>query len=147
VRVSVKIPKNTAGSKLAEIQRKLPSIIDSAITKAAVSVSNQIKRNASQGKGLRNKAFRGYTPSYAKFRQKKGRSVAPVDLNFTGQMFGAMNGQFARKGVAKVYFASVAQSRKAFFNNRIRPFFGLDTAYRKLAGNVVRAHFKRQNLL
>jgi hypothetical protein len=146
VRVSVKVPKNTAESALANLQRRLPVESQKAALKAAQAVSNNIKRNASKGVGLNRSAFKPYTPAYAKLRQKKGRSISPVDLNFTGQMFASMNASKFNATTARVAFSGLAQARKAFFNNQRRPFFGIDRNYRDTIGRVFRRHFQSIDL-
>lgn len=70
--------------------------------------------------------FPAYTPQYAKFRAKKGRSTSP-DLNFSGKMTGSMRSKVnAPELTAEIYFSRAAEAKKAVANNRKRPFFGFN---------------------
>lgn len=96
-----------------------------AMRRAAAEGLNRIQKRTSQGIDVNGQAFKEYTGTYAAFRKSKGRPVDKVTLIFTGRMRGAMtSGLSGQDGL--IFFSSRAESKKAAFNNRKRPFFGLN---------------------
>lgn len=134
-------------AKFQRLIRTMPVEADRALTKAAINLTNSIKRRVAGGRGLGGSIFAPYDPKYAKLRTKRGRTTSPVDLNFSGKMLGSMNGSLARRGVAKVAFSSVAQSRKAYFTDQRRPWFGMDRDGRRVVKESVLRHFRARKLI
>jgi hypothetical protein len=147
VRLNVEFKKQAVETKIKALMRNLPKEADIALTKAAVNLSSNIKRRVAQGRGLNGSPFPSYDPKYAKLRVKRGRSAAPVDLNFTGKMLGSMNGSLDRKGVAKVSFTGLAQAKKAYFTDQRRPWFGVDRDGRRVVKETILRHFRARKLI
>lgn len=145
--LNIAFKKADVDAKIKRLMRQLPAEADRALTKAAINLTNKIKRGVARGRGLNGTPFAPYDPAYAKIRAKRGRSIAPVDLNFTGRMLGAMQGSLARRGIAKVSFTSVAQSRKAYFTDQRRPWFGVDRDGRREVKQTVLRHFRGRGLI
>ena len=96
-----------------------------AMRRAAAEGVNRINKRTSLGLDVNEQPFRPYSESYKGFRESKGRPVDKVKLIFTGKMRGAMtSGLQGQDGL--IFFSSRAESKKAAFNNRKRPFFGLN---------------------
>lgn len=110
--------------KLAKMERELPQAIDRALLQTATYGVGIIKKRTNAGRGI-ERLFKRYTPKYAAFRQKKGRQVSPVNLQFTGRMLGAMQA-FGHRGYAEISFTRAEEAKKAYFNNQKRPFFGFN---------------------
>lgn len=117
--------------------KALPQEIDRALAVTASQGINLIQDRTSAGRGYRG-GFVPYSPSYFKFRQKKGRQTSPVDLNFTGRMLGSMARRRIGRGVEEIYFTRSTESRKAFYNNRLRPFFGFNQTEKRQLSQVFR---------
>lgn len=111
-----------------------PKKIDRALSMTAQQGINVIVDRTEKGIGYKG-AFAPYTPAYAKFRAKKGRKVAPVDLNFSGNMLSSIASRRVSKGVYEIYFTRAVEARKGAFNNIKRPFFGFNP---KEKGNLSR---------
>lgn len=124
MKIDVQIDVSSLQKKLAQASQSLAKV-DTALYAAAVKGMQFIKDRTRKGYGL-NGFFQRYSPKYALFRMKKGRGLR-VDLNFTGQMLASMQ---ARKGngYADIYFSSARENKKAYFNHKRRPFFGLTRA-------------------
>ena len=96
-----------------------------AMRRAAAEGVNRINKRTSLGLDVNEQPFRPYSESYKGFRESKGRPVDKVKLIFTGKMRGAMtSGLQGQDG--SIFFSSRAESKKAAYNNRKRPFFGLN---------------------
>jgi hypothetical protein len=112
--------------ELKRIQKSMPAVIDRALIQTAQFGTNLILDRTADGQGYKGGSFASYSAKYALFRKIKGRQVAPVDLNFSGKMLGAMASAKVKTGVAKIYFTRAAEAKKAAFNNQKRPFFGFN---------------------
>ena len=100
---------------------------------------NIILERTDKGKQIGGADFDGYSEKYAKFRAKRGRQIAPVDLTFTGAMLGSMSNRSLRVGRQRLYFDRATEAQKAFHNNKTRPFFGFSAREKTRLKNV----FKR----
>lgn len=118
--------------------KALPKNIDRALAITAQQGVNIILDRTEKGEGI-NFRFAPYTDKYAKFRQQRGRQVFPVDLNFTGRMLGSMTTERVRSGVQRIKFGRAEESRKAYFNNQKRPFFGFNQREKVLLGKFFRS--------
>ena len=94
---------------------------------------NVIQDRTAKGVGYKG-AFASYTPEYAAFRSEKGRGTKP-DLNFTGQMLGAMTVSADSKK-AEIFFSRATESKKAAMNDKKRPFFGFSDQEERQLGKI-----------
>lgn len=139
--INVELDLSGIQQKLAQMERDLPRQLDKALLQTAVKGVGIIKKRTNAGRGI-NKYFKRYTPKYAAFRRKKGRQVSPVNLQFTGRMLGAMQA-FGHRGYAEISFTRAEESKKAYFNNQKRPFFGFNkTEKRQLLEFMKKRLFK-----
>lgn len=118
--------------------KALPAQIDQALSMTAQQGINIILNRTEKGIGYKSN-FASYSPAYAKFRAKKGRKTKPVDLMFSGRMLSSMSSRRVAKGVQEIYFDRATESRKAFFNNQKRPFFG----FNQIEQNSLRKFFRK----
>lgn len=128
MRIDISLSTNSLNAKLAQIQREMPAAVDVALYATAQFGENLILDRTRKGRGISG-AFKPYSVKYAAFRQDKGRGNT-VDLNFTGSMLGAMTAQ-KNRGYAEIKFSRASESRKAYFNNKRRPFFGFNATEKK----------------
>ena len=118
--------------------KKMPQNIDRALAITAQQGLNMILARTAKGKGT-NFPFKSYSDKYARFRAQKGRKIAPVDLNFTGRMLGSLTTERVRSGVQRIKFSRAEESRKAYFNNQTRPFFGFNQREKAFLGKFFRS--------
>ena len=140
MKIDITLNTKAFETRLKEIERTMPRDIDNALFATAQYGENIILARTKKGMGI-NGSFKAYTPKYALFRKAKGRG-SNVDLNFTGQMLNSMTARKGR-GFAEIKFTRATESRKAYWNNRSRPFFGFNMAEKsKLATFFAKRLFK-----
>lgn len=147
MRFTVSYKDTGVDARMQKLISQLPGETARALDKAAIKVMAEIKNDARLGIGLNGKHFKSYSAPYAQKRAEQSRQVSPPNLIWTGQMMAAMNVGRASQGGAKIYFSNVAAARKAFFNNRTRPFFGLDGDKREIVRREVARHFRSRGLI
>jgi hypothetical protein len=117
-------------ARLNSLDKGLQKQIDNALEITASEAARNIADRGKRGGGYLGK-FAPYSPDYAKVRRAKGRQVSYVDLTDTGQMWAGLSATLERRGVAKIYFLNADANRKAYFNNKKRPFFGFNAKDKK----------------
>lgn len=138
MRLEFKFDDKAVMARLRDLEKKTPQKIDTAIKKTALTGINIILERTDKGIGFK-RPFKPYSEKYAKFRAKRGRQIAPVDLNFTGAMLGSMSNRSLGVGRQRLYFLRASEAQKAFHNNKTRPFFGFSAKEKTRLKNV----FKR----
>ena len=126
MRTSIEFDAKKLDRRLDKLLREMPAAVDKALIQTSQFGTNLILDRTADGQGYKGGSFASYSAKYALFRKIKGRQVAPVDLNFSGKMLGAMASAKVKTGVAKIYFTRAAEAKKAAFNNQKRPFFGFN---------------------
>lgn len=140
MRIDISLSTAGVAKRLQQIERDLPRALDTALYATAQYGENLILDRTRKGRGITG-AFKPYSVKYAAFRRKEGRGTQ-VDLNFTGSMLSAMTATKGR-GFAEIKFTRAAESKKAYFNNKLRPFFGFNaTERRQLTEFMKRRLFK-----
>lgn len=119
MRISISTSKVNLGTYQNQISKELRT----ALAKAGSLAKQIILQRTEKGQGVEGK-FEQYTAKHAK-RRKKNTLPAIPDLRFTGEMFKAFNVRI-KADYAELYFVSAEQNKKAFFNDKIRPFFDLN---------------------
>lgn len=94
-------------------------------------VNTRIKERTAKGIGADNEFFAPYSKGYKRLREKEGRPVEKVDLNFTGSMFSSMTHIAKNDQVTSFFMSTVDRfgarnSEKAFFNQELRNFFAIN---------------------
>lgn len=118
-------------SKIADRERK--RILKNrrrALLRTAISGVNIILNRTEDGRGY-NGNFKPYSSNYALFRTATGRGSTP-NLFYTGAMLGSMTQNVVSDSEARIFFNRASESRKAAFNDRIRPFFGFNNSEKQV---------------
>lgn len=121
--------------------KKMPQKIDKALALTAQQGINLILDRTESGRGI-SAPFKAYSEKYAKFRAQRGRRISPVDLNFTGRMLSSMSTKRISRGVQRISFNRAEESRKAFFNNQTRRFFGFNQAEKTRLSSIFKSQMK-----
>ena len=107
-----------------------------------------IKTRTARGENMDGRTLLDYTPEYAKRRSKAGHPVNKVNLFFTGSMFSALTYDAEKYQVTSFFMNTVDKyggrnPEKAFFNDELRPFFGLSDADIDEIESMVKAHLEK----
>ena len=123
---------------IASWDRRMKRAIPKALNKSGNKVRELILDRTSRGVGLKGR-FKRDDSQYKDYRTEKGRGSTP-DLNFSGRMLG--NIDVSKSGTNKVLvaFKRKEEAKKAKFNQKSRPFFGVKPDEKKF----VVAAFTRQ---
>ena len=138
MRLEFKFDDKAVMARLRDLEKKAPQKIDTAIKKTALTGIRIILERTQEGMGFKG-PFKPYSDKYAKFRAKTGRQIAPVNLNFFGDMLGDISNRPLGVGRQRLYFLRADEAEKAFHNNKTRPFFGFSAKEKTRLKNV----FKR----
>ena len=101
-----------------------------ALNRTAQQAVNIILDKTESGADLNDARFKPYTASYKRWREGRGKSATPNLFN-TGKMLSAITSRVVNDKQAVVFFTSAAESKKAAFNQKKRPFFGLSKKTKK----------------
>jgi len=125
---------------MAAIKKAQPSPrqLERALGRVAQGHINDMLKRVDRGVGLSG-GFKPYHPEYAKYRAEKGRSVSPVNLQFTGQMVGDVTSKSSPKK-AVISFGTEKGRLKAVATNKQRPWFGVNDSEQK----QIISRFKRE---
>ncbi len=96
--------------------------IKDALLRTGQKGANLILNRTAKSRGIQDAPFKAYSESYAKWRAKRGKTRKPTLFN-KGQMLSAIRAK-ASSEKATIFFSSAAESKKAAFNQKTRPFFG-----------------------
>ena len=85
VAVNINVEVSAAKGALDQLKLKIPRSSRKALSKTAMFLQNAIKDRTRKGRDFRGRAFRPYSPKYAKRRAKEGRTTTPKLIR-SGQM-------------------------------------------------------------
>jgi len=136
--ISLRVESTTLG--LDRAIKDLPDIVSLNLYKTAQAGIQVIQDRTEKGKGYEGR-FMKYTPAYAKSKAEgwpktetrsafSGDPSGVVNLMVTGNMLGSIIAE-RKSDLAKIKFARATESKKAFYNNRIRPFFGFNDSEKR----------------
>ncbi len=105
------------------------------LRKEALNLETGIINRTLKGKNMKLKSFKKYTSEYSELKRKAG-SASTVNLTGAyrkkgggykqgGTMLQAISNKKVRNGL-RFYFNASAETKKAFWNQRKRKFFGVD---------------------
>jgi hypothetical protein len=120
------------------LKRAIPSALMSAGEKARALILNRTSR----GIGL-NGRFKRYDTKYAKYRSKKGKGSTP-NLSFSGDMLGSLSVTKTKTTSVLVHFKNRKEAKKAAYNNKKRPFFGIKPEEKKLVAAAFKDQLERK---
>lgn len=110
--VSIKvIGERTVQEQLDDIADFLP-LPKRALSNVAELWKEAIKRRTLDGVDASEATFVSYSPKYAAFRKKTGRTSGRVNLFYKGQMLAAMTHKTS-KNLIRIYFRSAREALKA----------------------------------
>lgn len=118
--------------------RPSPKETERALGRAAAQHVLDMVDRVNGGAGLKGR-FKAYHPKYAEYRSEKGRSVSPVNLQFTGEMLKDITSK-SSPSKAVISFISERERLKAIGTNKQRPWFGVTDSEE----NQIVSRFKRE---
>jgi hypothetical protein len=122
----VTIDTRKAKAQLERLSNNIKRAIPKSLNRAGEKTKELIINRTAKGVGL-NGAFKKYNKSYRDFRSAKGRSTKP-DLNFSGRMLSSIDVERRSTNKVIVGFKRKEEEKKAKFNQKSRPFFGVKTS-------------------
>lgn len=104
-----------------------------ALSRTAQQAINVILKKTKSGVDADDNPFKPYSKKgsgdgYYGWRKRRGKSLTP-NLSNKGQMLAAMTSK-VQGTKATIFFSSAAESKKAAFNQKSRPFFKLSARTR-----------------
>ena len=121
--------------------RPSPKETERALGRAAAEHVLDMVDRVDGGVGLKGR-FKAYHPKYAEYRAKKGRSVSPVNLQFTGEMLKDITSK-SSPSKAVISFISERERFKGIGTNKQRPWFGVtDSEEKKIVSRFKREIFR-----
>lgn len=118
----MRISVTTSNVDLKPLKKQISERLKIALKNAGLKAIKIIKDRTADGQGVQG-AFKAYSASYAKERRKQKAPTIP-DLFRTGLMLGAMRAR-QKSNYVEIYFNGHRENKKAFYNDKIRPFFDL----------------------
>ena len=118
VQVKLNVEVTAAKGALNQLKSRIPSATGKALSRTGVFLENAIKDRTRKGRDFKGRAFRPYSPKYAKRRAKEGRTTTP-NLFRSGQMLGNMTFKTFSKTKGQIFFPNRQQNLKAFFNDTL----------------------------
>ncbi len=122
----VTIDTRKAKAQLDRLSNNIKRAIPKSLNRAGEKTKELIINRTARGVGL-NGAFKKYNNSYRDFRSAKGRSTKP-DLNFSGRMLSSIDVERVSTNKVIVGFKRKEEEKKAKWNQKSRPFFGVKTS-------------------
>jgi hypothetical protein len=140
MKIEFDINTKEIAARMAAYEGDVDKNIDTALYATAQHAVAIILDRTEAGMGVLG-IFKPYSASYAKAKKEgwpasarrsafSGDPSGKVNLNVTGEMTGAMMSVKGR-GFAEIKFSNPRASRKAYFNNKTRYFFGLNATEKK----------------
>jgi len=118
VAVNINVEVTAVKGALDQLKIKIPNASRKALNKTGMFLQNVIKDRTRKGRDFKGRAFRPYSPKYAKRRAKEGRTTTP-NLFRSGQMLGNMTFKTFSKTKGQIFFPNRQQNLKAFFNDTL----------------------------
>lgn len=107
-----------------QLREVLPEQVKPIMKRLATHQIANLHDRAKKGVGLDDRKMPGYSKSYQRFKAKRGRNTSRRDLIWTGRMMGAMV-VVQLDSRTSIQFSTAFERRKAEWNQRIHPFFGV----------------------
>lgn len=123
--MTIKVSSKTVEKDLSRLEKFFSSPPKGIMGEIGSFAIFKIQARTDNSRDYLNRPFEPYSFQYLFTRIDAGRPTK-VDLFFTGKMSAAMT--YKQKGKDKIilFFSSAEESKKAFYNNRLREFFGLN---------------------
>jgi hypothetical protein len=135
MRIKFDVVDETAKLKLGSGDN-VDAMFKKALLRTALFGKLMIQDRMDKGISYKGGIFKKYSEKYRKFRLAAGRGQKP-DLQFTRQMRSGMVVN-ATSNKAKIFFSRPDDAKKAFKNEKTRPFFGFsNTELDKLRDKLI----------
>jgi phage gpG-like protein len=125
---------------VSSVQKQISDKMRKALAVAGTKALTMIKRRTNKGNGLNGK-FKPYSKSYQAYKVKKGKNPFVVNLRDGGDMMKSMTARI-QGDTALIYFTTSESNKKAYFNDKIRPFFDLTNDEKKKVNNIFTRYLK-----
>ena len=140
--ITVKV-KDSVSKSLGNSIRKFPEATDKALSVATIYGMKTIKDRTAKSVSVNGTAFMRYSEGYRKWKRRyAGKGGAKPNLFLHGSMLGSMTTGI-KNGDGRIYFARKAESKKAMWNDKTRPFFDLNGGERKEIMDEFESEFLR----
>lgn len=137
MRLSVSVGGTLTVSK---IQKQVSDKMRKALAVAGTKALSMIKRRTNKGDGL-NGRFKPYSKGYQAYKVDKGKNPFLVNLRDGGDMMKHMTARI-QGDTALIYFTTAESNKKAYFNDKLRPFFDLNAEEQKTISNIFTRYLK-----
>jgi len=125
VAVNINVEVTAAKGALNQIKAKIPNASRKALNKTGMFLQNAIKNRTAKGRDFKGRAFKPYSKAYAEKRKRRNATLKP-NLFFKGLMLGNMSFKTFSKTKGQIFFPNTNANKKAFFNDKTRPFFSVN---------------------
>ena len=147
MRIDISLSTKAIKDRLQKIERELPNELDTALFETAQVGIAIILDRTEKGIGIKG-AFAPYSKRYAKEKREgwpkdkyrssfSGDPSGVVNLNVTGEMTDSIVPK-KNRGFAEIKFSKPSAAKKAYFNNKKRPFFGFSRGERQRLVNYLK---------
>lgn len=111
---------------IKRLEKKTTNFNGDLLLKIGQGINSIIQeRTQDQGKGSNGQKMPSYSRSYARKRQRTGRSIRSRNLTYTGKMWTSLTATRISKKKVKLHFAGADENNKARYNDERTPFFSL----------------------
>lgn len=137
----VTINVRQARAQLERLSSRINRAIPKALSRSGEKAKELIINRTAKGQGL-NGAFKNYSTDYRDFRKSKSRGSKP-NLNFSGRMLSDMDVKRVSTNKVLIGFKRKEEEKKAKFNQKSRPFFGIKQSEIGSVENAFEKTFER----
>tara|TARA_R110000772_G_scaffold98775_3_gene198311 strand:+ start:1056 stop:1490 length:435 start_codon:yes stop_codon:yes gene_type:complete len=114
-------------SRFTTLRKRYASRINHALDIAAQVATRRIVERTGRGQQINKAGFKKYTSAYeASKRNMQGVNFRGVNLQVTNDMLGSITNTQPTNHKTTIFFGGAKQAKKAFVNQKTRPFFGLN---------------------
>ena len=125
---------------LSGLMKSIDANTRKAIARATSGFTTSLKKRTQGGTGLKG-GFKSYSSEYKKYKISKGKDPFKVNLRDTGSMMLSLTSRISGNA-GYVYFNGGENNKKAYFNNQIRPFFGVTKKEQKEIDEIFTRYLK-----
>ncbi len=113
------------------------------LLKTAFLLNGKIQiRVQKNGLGSKGRSLKKYSKNYGIRRISTKRQASFRDLTWTGLMFQSLSAEVIGNKRVKMFFSGAEEASKAFFNDKLTPFFSLAPKERNFLNNELEAFVK-----
>lgn len=125
---------------LSGLMKSIDANTRKAIARATSEFTTSLKKRTQDGTGLKGR-FKRYSAEYRKYKISKEKDPFKVNLRDTNSMMLSLTSRISGNA-GYVYFNGGENNKKAYFNNQIRPFFGVTKKEQKEIDEIFTRYLK-----